>query len=269
MLGVWIAKGSPQYPWQAQGQHIAYISTIGASSWGKPLFIAGSCTMIVLFNLTFALERWLRHKGRLTKNYNITEKILSGFATGFAIIGGFGLIFLTIFDTRRYPNVHQAMLAVFIGGYIISAVFICAEYQRLGMHFREHRILRSSFWIKLTFIFVEGGLAIAFGVLERGSSSNKAAILEWVVSLIYICYVWSFIIDFLPATRTRNKEDRFGPPIRADDDEMAMNTQAAGNNMGGPVYTAGGHTQYGETSSYNSALPMTEAPRNVPASRNF
>lgn len=150
------------------------------------------------------------------------------------------------------------------GGYIISAIFICAEYQRLGIHFREHRILRASFWIKLTFIFIEGGLAIAFGVLERGDGGvNKAAILEWVISLIYIFYVWSFCVDFLPANRTRNKQDRFGPPIRADDDEMAMNTQAGGNNLGGPVYSAGGH--YNDATSQNSAVPM----RNVPASRNF
>jgi hypothetical protein len=144
-------------------------------------------------------------------------------------------------------------------------MFICAEYQRLGIHFREHRILRSSFWIKLTFIFVEGGLAIAFGVLERGDGGvNKAAILEWIVSLFY---VWSFIIDFLPMSRTRNKQDSFGPPIRASDDEMAMNTQNAGNNLGGPVYSSGGH--YNDGSSHNSAVPMTEPPRSVPASRNF
>lgn len=41
-------------------------------------------------------------------------------------------------------------------GYIISAIFICAEYQRLGIHFREHRVLRASFWLKLAFILVEG-----------------------------------------------------------------------------------------------------------------
>ena len=154
-------------------------------------------------------------------------------------------------------------------GYVISAFFICAEYQRLGIHFREHRILRISFWVKLAFIIVEVALAIAFGVLEQSSDNrvNTAAVLEWVISLIYIFYVWSFIIDFLPATRTRNKQDRFGPPIRATDDEMAMNTQAHGNNLGGPVYTAGG--QYNDAASYGSAVPMTEPPRNVPASRNF
>lgn len=136
------------------------------------------------------------------------------------------------------------------------------------MHWREHRILRASFWIKLAFIFVEAALAIAFGVMQRRDSQiNTAAVLEWVVSLIYIFYVWSFIVDFLPATRTRNKQDRFGPPIRASDDEMAMNTQMHGNNMGGPVYTAGGH--YNDASSHNSAVPMAEAPRNVQPSRNF
>ena len=109
---------------------------------------------------------------------------------------------------------------------------------------------------------MEGGLAIAFGVLERGSQVNKAAILEWIVSLCYIFYVWSFIIDFLPMSRTRNKQDRFGPPIRAQDDEMAMNTQSAGNHLGGPVYSAGG--QYNDASSH-----MTDPPRAVPASRNF
>lgn len=41
-------------------------------------------------------------------------------------------------------------------GCIISAIFICAEYQRLGVHFREHRVLRASFWLKLAFILVEG-----------------------------------------------------------------------------------------------------------------
>ena len=114
MLGVWTAQGYPGYPWDNPGQHIMYISTLGATGWGKPLFITGSTVMVVLFNATFCMERWFRHKGRLVMNYNITEKILSGFAIAFAIIGGFGLIFLTIFDTRRFPNVHQAMLAVFM-----------------------------------------------------------------------------------------------------------------------------------------------------------
>ncbi|KAF2168996.1 hypothetical protein M409DRAFT_21007 [Zasmidium cellare ATCC 36951] len=241
MLGRWVAIGSPHYSTFNDTQHIAYISDIGATSWGKPLFIAGSAVCVVVFDLAFVAERWLRHKGRLTQNYNNTEKILSICATIAAIVGALGLIFLTIFDTKRYPHVHDAMLIVFIAGYIVSAIFICAEYQRLGIHYRDQRILAASFWIKLAFIFIEVALAIAFGVLGYQDHYNRAAVIEWTISLIYIFYIWSFIIDFLPATRTRHVNDRFPAPLRKQDDEMGMTTQAQGNMMGGPVYSNGGH----------------------------
>ena len=243
MLGRWVAIGSPIYYESfnySYGQTYPYISDIGATSWGKPLFIAGSAVSVVVFDVAFVSERWLRHRGRLTQNYSISEKILSGLAIAAAIIGACGLIFLTIFDTVRYPRVHTSMLVVFIAGYIVSAIFICAEYQRLGIHYRDQRILAASFWIKLAFIFVEIALVVAFGVMSYQHHYNRAAVLEWVISLVYIFYQWSFIIDFLPATRTKNKSDRYLPPVKRGDDEMAMNTEAGGNMMGGPVYTSGG-----------------------------
>jgi hypothetical protein len=43
---------------------------------------------------------------------------------------------------------------------VLSAAFICAEYWRLGIHFREYRILRISYYMKLGFILVEVALAI-------------------------------------------------------------------------------------------------------------
>jgi len=262
MLLTWVVEGEPHYSEMGATQHIAYISDIGAS-WLKPLFIAGSAVMVVVFDLAFISERWLRHKGRLAKNYGWGEKVLSICATIFAIIGAAGLILLSIFDTKQYPSVHDAMLVVFIAGYIISAIFICAEYQRLGIHWREYSVLRISFWIKLCFIFIEVALAISFGVLEYQGHYNKSAILEWTISLIYIFYVWSFVIDFLPAVRTRHIEDRF-PPIRRNDDEMAMRTQAEGNMLGGPVYSRGGHNGHyggGDDGSYHSEEPIVEAGR--------
>lgn len=155
--------------------------------------------------------------------------------------------------------------------YIISAIFICAEYQRLGIHFRQYSVLRSSFWIKLVFIIVEICLAIAFGVSEYYKRWNLSIVFEWVISLIYIFYIFSFIIDFLPATRTRHAEDRFGlPHVRADDDEMAMRTQADGNMMGGPVYTNGGHYAGGaDSASHGSQVPMTDERGYNQPSRNF
>lgn len=115
MLLVWVRQGEPHYSDDFHtSQYVPYISDIGATSWGKPTFIAGSAVAISVFTFTFMVERWLRHKGRLAKNYYLSEKILSIFATIFAIIGAAGLILLTIFDTVQYPNVHVAMLLVFM-----------------------------------------------------------------------------------------------------------------------------------------------------------
>ena len=114
MLGRWVVIGSPQYTWMDPTQRIAYISDIGATGWGKQLFVSGSAITVVILDLTFISERWLRYRGRLTQNYNTVEKVLSVLATIAAIAGGAGLILLTVFDTRRYPSTHRAMLALFM-----------------------------------------------------------------------------------------------------------------------------------------------------------
>ena len=61
------------------------------------------------------------------------EKVLSGLTIFFAVVGTIGLILLSIFDTASHPMLHNLFLGFFIGGYMLSAVFICWEYQRLGV----------------------------------------------------------------------------------------------------------------------------------------
>ena len=257
MLGYWLSVGSPKYVSMEAGQDIAFISDIGAT-FLKPLFIAGSVTMVVVFDLAFISERWLRHTRRLTPSYNKTETILSVFAIFFAIVGAAGLIFLTIFDTRHYPQTHDDLLVVFIGGYIIASIFVCAEYQRLGIHNRDHWVLRMSFWIKLAFIVIEVVLAIAFAVTGKYGKENIAGVLEWIIALIYIFWVWSFIPDFWPATRTRYQGDRFpNTHVRKGTDPNSLSTQENGSMTGGPVYTNGGSDMRENDSHYQ------------PAGRNF
>src|ERR1700761_6115638 len=106
MLGYWLGAGSPHYGSMSANQNIAYISDIGAT-FLKPLFIAGSATMVVVFDLAFISERVLRHRARLTPNYSKREAFLSVCAIFFAIVGAAGLIFLTIFDTKHYPRAHD------------------------------------------------------------------------------------------------------------------------------------------------------------------
>lgn len=116
----------------SDGQTIAYISDVGAAKL-KPLFIAASAVTTIFLDLSFLAARYLRHNGRLIPNVSIGEKVLDLLSIFFAIVGTAGLILLSIFDTRRHPKLHDIFLLLFIAGYLISAIFVCWEYQRLGI----------------------------------------------------------------------------------------------------------------------------------------
>ncbi|THC98203.1 hypothetical protein EYZ11_002285 [Aspergillus tanneri] len=188
-----------------KGQTIAYISDVGAQSL-KPLFIAGSVVTVVFLDLSFIAERWLRHAGQLVPNKGIFDKACAIGSIFFAVAGALGLILLSIFDTLRHSNLHSGFLVMFLVGYLISAILICAEYLRLGIFYRsQHRVLLASFVIKACFVVVEIALAIAFGVLPSRGHRNAAAVIEWVIALIFTFYVLSFAIDLLPSVRTRRR----------------------------------------------------------------
>lgn len=203
LLLYWIIPAQRRiYPSMNEGQKVAYISDVGAQEL-KPLFIAGCVVTTIFFDLGFAADRWLRHQGRLVPNTTRMEKILSGLTIVFAIIGTVGLILLSIFDTARHPMLHNLFLLFFIAGYLLSAIFICWEYQRLGVRNREHRILAISFWIKLSFVLVELVLAIAFGALTATKRNNAGGAVEWAIAFIFSLYIFSFVVDLYPAVRTR------------------------------------------------------------------
>jgi hypothetical protein len=198
----WEAQGSPHYPSMSEGQSIAYISDTGAFGL-KPLFITGSVITTVFLDLGLIAERWLRHYGRLAPNTSRAQSALSSISIFFSIAGAFGLIFLSIFDTYRHNRVHNGCLLLFIGGYVLSAIFLCAEYQRLGIHYRQHRVLRISFWIKLLFILVEIAFAIVFAATAWNDHENVAAVFEWIIALIFTFYVLSFLLDLWPSVRSK------------------------------------------------------------------
>ena len=251
MLIDWEVIGRPHYPSMAANQQIAYLSDIGAEGL-KPLFIAGCCVTTVFLDLSFASERWLRHTGRLVRNTSKAEKVLSVFAIIFAICGTAGLILLSIFDTLRHPHLHDGFLLLFIGGYIISAIFLCAEYQRLGIHYRQHRILRMSFWVKLIFIIVELGLAVGFVICTFTGRYNPGAVLEWVIALIFTFWVLSFLLDLLPAVRTQHRRDQAGAP-QLEMGEGAGNAHVIGGGRGDNL--DGATLNNGQTGLYEHAGP--------------
>ncbi|KAK6064018.1 Frag1/DRAM/Sfk1 family protein [Seiridium cupressi] len=188
-------------------QHIAYISDVGAAEL-KPFFVVGCVITTIFLDLSFATDRWLRHKGRLVPNTTMGEKVLSGLTIFFALIG-------------------------------TVAIFICWEYQRLGIKYREHRVLRISFWIKLVFIIVELFLAIAFIVTNFRGIYDVAAILEWVIAFIFSLYVFSFFVDLYPAVKTRNGGMGFKPAgmSNVSPHEMEESYHVDNHNATNPRYT--------------------------------
>ncbi|KAK6952263.1 hypothetical protein Daesc_006798 [Daldinia eschscholtzii] len=201
------------YASMSDDQTIAYISDVGASKL-KPLFVTGCIITTIFLDLSFGADRLLRHRGRLVPNTSTGEKVLSGLCIFFAVVGTVGLTCLSGFDTLRYPKLHDIFLLLFIAGYLLSAIFICWEFQRLGHKNRQHRVLRISFWIKIVFIVIELALAIAFGVINFRGNHNTSAILEWIIAFIFSFYVFSFYIDLYPAISTRNNPHPIGDPAR-------------------------------------------------------
>ena len=212
-------------------QNIAYISDVGATSI-QPLFIAGSVVTTVFLDLAFAADRYLRHRGVLAHNTSNFEKALSVLAIASAIAGTVGLICLSIFDTVRNPTLHNRFLAVFIVGYVLAAIFVCWEFQRLGRKYRQHRLLRISFWVKLAFILVEIALAVVFGVCTRTGYKNVAAIVEWAIAVIFTFWVLSFLIDLLPVVQRGLGRTEKGAGLEMGNGEMRVEEGFAANGTG-------------------------------------
>jgi hypothetical protein len=92
---------------------LSYISDVGAGDF-KPLFIAMGTTSVVLFDVGFIMERWLRHRGHLVRNTSKGQRILSALAIIFAIIGAAGFILLSTFDTYRHKSLHDIFISFFM-----------------------------------------------------------------------------------------------------------------------------------------------------------
>ena len=240
---------------------------------------------MVFFVLTFCAERYLRHTGRLASNNSKSQKALSTLSIIAAVAGSAGLILLSIFDTYHHKHLHDGLLVLFIGGYILSAIFLCAEYQRLGIHYRGHRILRISFWMKLAFILVEACLAVAFGVCGDRKRYNGAAVCEWIISLIFSFYILSFLIDLLPSVRTKHhvpqglkeqvaehemgvsRPHDYGEPLTSDSAGPNQNVGSSQPNMAnGQIYGQGPNVYAG---AHGNAYPDGHQVAGQGLSRNF
>jgi len=191
MLITWLAQGQPRLP--SQDESIVYISDIGADIL-KPLFITGCSITAVSFFLSLAIERWLRHSGRLVADMRRRESVFGCLAVVSSLIGGCGLVLLSVFDTQQHPTIHRAFLLVFMLGVVASAIFTVVEFRWLSKDFKYVRTLRIAYIAKATIASILVILAIAFAVALY-TAPNAGAILEWTIAFGFCFYLLTFYFD--------------------------------------------------------------------------
>jgi len=122
-----------------------------------------------------------------------------------SIIGGAGVILLSIFDTKRHTQLHRVFLLVFIVGVALSAIFTVAEFRWLRKDFPYHSRLRTSYMTKALIVTVMVAASIAFGVL-LDVKPDPGAILEWAIAFGFTFYLLTFWFDLRQARGVRKGE---------------------------------------------------------------
>ncbi|KAJ4480040.1 Frag1/DRAM/Sfk1 [Lentinula aciculospora] len=217
MLITWLATGRPHYVSMTSNQHIPLISDIAADIL-KPLFITSCSITAVTFILDLVFERYLRHSGRLVPDMRTRERVFSSLAILGSVLGGAGLILLSIFDVRRHKPFHDSFLLVFIVGVALSAIFTVVEFRWIHKDFQYAPLLKRSYWMKSVIAGVLIILAIAFAGTEF-KVVNVGAIFEWIIAMGFTFYLLTFYYDLrqskgvhkgeLSADRLNNSNGRY------------------------------------------------------------
>lgn len=214
LLGFWRADDLRQY--QRDEATIVFVSDVGAAH--HPFFIGLCCTTAGLYILTVLIERQLRHARRIPGSTRRRTTIYDIFSVIFAIIGGLGLIFLSIFDAFQHPTAHWLCTLVFILGTAISVLFQVLEVFELAKgHPSRRGVLLATAIIKSVIFIFAILVAITFAALYgtcRGNAppsdarcnriTSAAAVCEWTVSFVLFFYFLTYIADF---TQPRQEAD--------------------------------------------------------------
>lgn len=151
----------------------------------------------------------------------------------FSYIGAINLILLTIFDTARYTSVHQLLLPTSICAHILGCLILCiwtiiclrqyrtqqqyAKYSggiysgdkfTLELYTPQIPIALPSLVIKAVIVAIEFGLVTLFAVMTWWLRTfDEAAVMEWVVVLMFAGYMLCLIVDLWVLGRTTVSSD--------------------------------------------------------------
>lgn len=273
MITVYYAQGKGRYSWQDSA--IPYISDIGAS-FLQPLFIAGSSVTSACFIASLAIERLLRHHGRLHADLRRRELTFSWLAILGAVISAVGLITLSCRNDRDHKTEHDSFLLVFIVGVALSAIFTIVEFRWISKNYHWVRKVRRAYVAKA---LIAGSLilaAIAYGITfsiqkNAGGASFRvilrrglrlmyaAAIIEWIIAFGYTFYLLTFAYDLrlskgVHKFELSGREPSTPPPAMRTTEQNGALTQ---NGYGNGTYQNG-----------NGNVPASAGPKYHPHANN-
>ncbi|EED12175.1 protein SFK1, putative [Talaromyces stipitatus ATCC 10500] len=137
----------------------------------------------------------------------------------FSLVGATNLILLTIFDTARYTSAHQLLLPISISSHILGCLILCIWTMLCLRQYRAQRLSKyggiysgdkftvelytpqipislPSLAIKSVIVVIEIGLVALFAVMSWWLEMfDNAAVLEWVVVLMFAGYMLCLIVD--------------------------------------------------------------------------
>ncbi|CAL9735240.1 protein Sfk1p [Monosporozyma servazzii] len=280
MLICWAAQGHPIYWFMHTDQFPVYISDIGATNL-RPLFIACSGWQGVGYVLVVFIEFYQRHTFRMNPWFIVHERnlIFASFVLG--SIGELGLLFCTIWSTALYPNVHTAMVDIFVIFMFLSIVCLTAEYFSMGrhyalIHFKTTRQnssdsppppppphiddlkwwqWRGYVWNKFTIsaIFKTIWLvcaviwAIAFATIDNDSNSAK---FEWLLAFWFGLIFIILSVDFYLGSIW--KRSKYWPQINDYNGYYKYNTYSNNSSLDNSELTSAKTTEPSSLNDYHS-----------------
>ncbi|PKY04124.1 putative FK506 suppressor Sfk1 [Aspergillus campestris IBT 28561] len=203
MLAYWLEAGEPVYETMRGSRTFPFISDIGSQE-PKPVFVFGSFLTMLFLSLSIILKQWPREKDQIVQRSRYTGPFCTYLSILSSIIGSMALVLSAVFDNNHYRTLHDNTSFIFITSFLLSGIFICADYIQVGIHSNwDHEVLVKITTVRLFIVIVELFLSLAFKWASLNTSTkHPSAILEWVVAFLFTGHILCFFVDLHPPFRT-------------------------------------------------------------------
>ncbi|CAK9440971.1 uncharacterized protein LODBEIA_P48400 [Lodderomyces beijingensis] len=219
MLACWGAQGRPIYSFMNNHQDPVYLSDIGATNL-QPLFISCAGFQGIFFVGTLIVGMYLRKAHKIQPYISHHQPRLAIASIICAAIGQLGILFVSIFNTKNFNNVHLTMVGIFIAfcffacccdfgiTYIFGTnnskldpshpVTVFGKSNRANLYY-------IGFVLKIIWLLAAICFAAAFGYYMKHDQDSKSAVFEWLICFWYGLLLILWAMDLIPSAIRKYK----------------------------------------------------------------